>query len=115
MLNVVRIEATVPPQALAGIKDALHGVGFAGLTVSEAASHLAVGGRQNYRGTLTTPLRPMVRLEVVVPRRRMEEALEVISRAAAGEENPEGRVLVTPVVGAVRIRTGETGEDALGR
>lgn len=111
---MVRIEATVPPQALTEITEALKDVGFPGLTVSEVTSDLAIGGRQSYRGTHSIPWRPMVRVEVVVPRRRLEEALGVVTRAAGGVENPEGRVLITPIAGAVRIRTGETGEDALG-
>jgi len=109
---VVKIEATLEPRALQAVLDGLQELGLAGFTVMEAQVASEPRDSRRYRGSLHRPGRACVRIEIVVPGRRLEETLEQIARVAVAEGS-EGRVVVTPVWGAVRIRTGETEEDAL--
>lgn len=111
---MVKIEATLTPQTLQTVVEALQDLGCTGLTVFEARTDSRSGrGSLTYRGSFQLLLSPAMRLEVVLPKRRLEEALEIIARAAREPLAPDGGILVSPVSGAVRIRTGEVGEDAL--
>jgi nitrogen regulatory protein PII len=113
---VVKIEATLPPQALPAVTEALQDLGCAGLTVSEARTDLfQQGPRQHYRGLTVSGLRPALRVEIVVPFRRLEEVLEVLAATARRGPDSGGQLLVIPIRNVTRIRTGESGEDALGR
>ena len=110
-----KIEAIIKPFKLDDVKEALHGVGMQGMTVTEAKGF----GRQRghtelYRGAeFVGDFLPKLKLELVVSDASVESAIEAISKAAQTGKIGDGKIFVSDVVGAVRIRTGETGDGAL--
>ena len=110
-----KIEAIIKPFKLDDVKEALHEVGVSGLTMTEAKGF----GRQKghtelYRGAeYVVDFLPKVKLEVVVGDDLAERAVEAIAAAAQTGRIGDGKIIVTPVETAIRIRTGERGDDAL--
>ncbi len=110
-----KIEAIIKPFKLDEVKEALHEVGVSGITVTEAKGF----GRQKghtelYRGAeYVVDFLPKVRLEVVVDDGQVERVLEAIATAARTGRIGDGKIFVTPVEAAVRIRTGERDLDAI--
>jgi len=110
-----KIEAIIKPFKLDEVKEALHDVGIAGITVLEARGF----GRQKghtelYRGAeYVVDFVPKVKLEIVVDDNKVEEAVEAIQNAAHTGRIGDGKIFVTAVEEAVRIRTGETGAEAV--
>lgn len=110
-----KIEAIVRPAKVNDVKEALVAVGCAGMTLSEVKGF----GRQKghtevYRGAeYVVSFQPKVKIEVVVPDERVEAAVKAICEAAATGRIGDGKIFILPVEEAVRIRTGETGEDTL--
>ena len=110
-----KIEAIIKPFKLEDVKEALHEVGFEGMTVTEAKGF----GRQKghteiYRGSeYTVDFLPKVKIEVVVAAERVEAALSAIVKAAKTGKIGDGKVFVSPVESAVRIRTSEKDEAAI--
>ena len=109
------VTAIVKPFKLDDVKQTLHDMGVAGMTVSEVQGH----GRQKghtevYRGAeYTVDFVPKVRLEVVVDDDVAHSVVEAIVAAARTGQIGDGKVWTTPVEDLVRIRTGERGPDAL--
>ena len=109
------VTAIVKPFKLDDVKQTLHDMGVAGMTVSEVQRH----GRQKghtevYRGAeYTVDFVPKVRLEVVVDDDVAHSVVEAIVAAARTGQIGDGKVWTTPVEDLVRIRTGERGPDAL--
>lgn len=112
---MVKIEAMIRPQRLEEVQDALHDMNLGGLTVTEVRGM----GRQRgithtYRGSqYTLNLVPKLKIELVVPQEVAGEVVAAIVAAAQTGEIGDGKVFVTPVLQAVRIRTGEEGRAAL--
>ena len=110
-----KIEAVIKPFKLDDVKDALHDVGVSGITVTEAKGF----GRQKghtelYRGAeYVVDFLPKVKIEVVLPEERVETAVEAIQKAARTGRIGDGKIFVLDVQEAIRIRTGETGADAI--
>jgi len=113
---VKKVEAIVKPFKLEEVKEALSAVGIQGLTVTEVKGFgRQKGHKELYRGAeYMVEFLPKVKLEVVVQDERLEQVVEAITRAAATGRIGDGKIFVLPVDEAVRIRTGETGEIALG-
>ena len=111
-----KVEAIVKPFKLDEVKEALSAVGIQGLTVTEVKGFgRQKGHKELYRGAeYMVEFLPKVKLEVVVQDERLEQVVEAITRAAATGRIGDGKIFVLPVDEAVRIRTGETGEIALG-
>jgi len=109
------IVAVVKPFKLDEVRDALTRIGVHGMTVSEVKGY----GRQKghteiYRGAeYAVNFLPKVRIEVVVSADQADKAVEAIGAAAKTGQIGDGKIFVTPVEQAVRIRTGETDADAL--
>lgn len=109
------IKAIVKPFKLEEVKEALSGVGVTGLTVSEIKGF----GRQKghteiYRGSeYTVDFLPKMMIETVVSDDAVDGAVQAIVSAAKTGKIGDGKVFVTPVEQVVRIRTEETGDDAL--
>ena len=107
--------AVIKPFKLDEVRDALTAIGIHGMTVSEVKGY----GRQKghteiYRGAeYAVTFLPKVRIEVAVPSDRLDRVVEVIGAAAKTSQIGDGKIFVTPVEQAVRIRTGETDADAL--
>jgi nitrogen regulatory protein P-II 1 len=110
-----KIEAVIKPFKLDEVREALSEVGVSGLTVTEVKGF----GRQKghtelYRGAeYVVDFLPKVKIEIVVPDNSVESAIESIVKAAHTGKIGDGKIFVTNVEQVVRIRTGETGEDAV--
>jgi nitrogen regulatory protein P-II 1 len=110
-----KIEAIIKPFKLEEVKEALAAVGVQGLTVSEVKGF----GRQKghteiYRGSeYTVDFLPKIKIEVVLSDAIEKQAVEAIVRAAKTGKIGDGKVFVSSIESAVRIRTEESGEEAL--
>jgi nitrogen regulatory protein P-II 1 len=110
-----KIEAIIKPFKLDEVKDALHEIGLKGITVVEAKGF----GRQKghtelYRGAeYVVDFLPKVKIEVVIDDALVERAIEAIQKAAHTGRIGDGKIFVTNVEEAIRIRTGERGSDAI--
>jgi len=110
-----KIEAIIKPFKLDDVKEALHEVGLQGITVTEAKGF----GRQKghtelYRGAeYVVDFLPKVKIEVVCPDQMVERAVEAITNAARTGRIGDGKIFVSSIEEAIRIRTGERGEDAV--
>ncbi len=110
-----KIEAIIQPFKLDEVKDALTGMGVDGMTISEVRGH----GRQKghtevYRGAeYTVDLIPKVKFEMVVADVRVDQIMKVLGDAARTGKIGDGKVFVSTVEDAVRIRNGEHGESVL--
>ena len=110
-----KIEAIIKPLKLDDVKEALTGIGIIGMTVSEVRGF----GRQKghtelYRGgEYTVDFLPKIKVEVVVPDHFVEKVTDVMVGAAKTGNIGDGKIFVTPVDVAIRIRTGERDESAL--
>jgi len=112
---VKKIEAIVKPHKLDDVKSALTQVGIQGLTVSEVRGFgRQKGHKEQYRGAeYTVDLVPKVKVEVVVSDNAAAAAVEAIVRAARTGEIGDGKVFVSTLDSALRIRTGEKGDAAI--
>ncbi len=110
-----KIEAIIQPFKLDEVKDALTGAGLAGMTVSEVRGHGRQKGHMEvYRGAeYKMDLVPKIRLELVVPSARLEEVIEILAAAARTGKIGDGKIFVSDIVEAVRIRNSERGESVL--
>jgi nitrogen regulatory protein P-II 1 len=110
-----KIEAVIKPFKLDEVREALAECGVSGLTVTDVKGF----GRQKghtelYRGAeYVVDFLPKVKLEVVVPSRLVDQAIEAIIRAARTGKIGDGKIFVSSVEQVIRIRTGETGEAAV--
>lgn len=110
-----KIEAIIKPFKLDEVKEALHEVGLQGITVTEAKGF----GRQKghtelYRGAeYVVDFLPKVKIEVVIDDDMLERAVEAIQRAAYTGRIGDGKIFISPVEEAIRVRTGERGKDAI--
>jgi nitrogen regulatory protein P-II 1 len=110
-----KIEAIIKPFKLDEVKDALHDIGLQGMTVIEAKGF----GRQKghtelYRGAeYVVDFLPKVKIELVLDDNLVERAIEAIRQAAQTGRIGDGKIFVTPVENAIRIRTGESGPEAI--
>lgn len=110
-----KVEAIIKPFKLDEVKEALQEVGVQGITVTEAKGF----GRQKghtelYRGAeYVVDFLPKVKLEVVLQDDQVERAVEAIQRAARTGRIGDGKIFISSVEEVIRIRTGETGHDAI--
>ncbi len=110
-----KIEAVIRPMKIDEVKDALTEIGIVGMTVADVRGYGRQRGRtEKYRGnTYVVNLLPKVKIEIVVPDDKAEEVVEAVLEAAQTGEIGDGKIFVSEVEAAVRIRTGERGESAL--
>lgn len=110
-----KIEAIIKPFKLEEVKESLASVGIEGMTVSEVKGF----GRQKghteiYRGSeYTVDFLPKIKVEIVLEDSAVEPAVQAILKAAKTGKIGDGKVFVSPIENAVRIRTEETGEHAV--
>ncbi len=110
-----KIEAIIKPFKLEEVKDALSGVGVEGMTVSEVKGF----GRQKghteiYRGSeYTVDFLPKIKIEIVLADSQLDAAVAAIVKAAKTGKIGDGKVFVSKIENAVRIRTEETGDQAV--
>jgi nitrogen regulatory protein P-II 1 len=109
------ITAVIRPFKLEAVREALTEAGVSGLTVTEVKGY----GRQKghtelYRGAeYVVDLLPKIKIETVVSDRQLEAALDAIQQAARTDKVGDGKIFVCDIEQVLRIRTGESGEDAL--
>ena len=110
-----KIEAIIKPFKLDEVKEALHEVGLSGITVIEAKGF----GRQKghtelYRGAeYVVDFLPKVKIEIILADALVEGAVEAIQQAARTGRIGDGKIFISQIEEAIRIRTGETGDDAI--
>ena len=109
------VMAIFKPFKLDEVRDALTGLGIQGLTVSEVKGFGRQKGQTEiYRGAeYAVSFLPKIKIEVVIEDALVERAVETIRKSAGTGKIGDGKIFVTPVEQAVRIRTGESGADAL--
>ena len=112
---MLKIEAVLQPSKLDAVKDALLEAGIEGMTILEARGH----GRQKghtefYRGReYTVDLLPKIKIETVVPDELLEKAVQAIITATRTGKIGDGKIFVSAITEAIRIRNGDRGQAAL--
>jgi len=112
---MTKIEAIIQPFKLDDVKDALTGIGIDGMTISEVRGHgRQKGHKEVYRGQeYNVDLLPKVKVEMVVAADRADEVVQALSGAARTGKIGDGKIFVTEVAEAIRIRNGDRGDAAL--
>jgi nitrogen regulatory protein P-II 1 len=112
---VKRVEAIIRPERLEVVKEALVALGHAGLTVTEVKGHgIQKGVTQQWRGQeYTIDLLPKVSVVAVVNDHEVKDVVESIIAAARSDRIGDGKIFISSIEEVIRIRTGETGTDAL--
>jgi len=112
---MVKVEAIVRPQRVDAIRSALDELGVSGMTLTDAqGTGRQKGYTQHYRGAeYTVNLLQKVKIETVVLDNEAECVVRVIQQVAKTGEIGDGKIFVTPILDAIRIRTEERGEEAL--
>ncbi|MBV8528339.1 MAG: P-II family nitrogen regulator [Candidatus Dormibacteraeota bacterium] len=110
-----KVEAIIRPERLQAVQDALDGLGASGVTVTEVLGcGQQRGYTETYRGArVNISLQRKVKIEVVVPEDHVTSVTDAVTTAARTGEIGDGKIFILPVEDAVRIRTGERGEDTI--
>ncbi|MBI1319123.1 MAG: P-II family nitrogen regulator [Candidatus Hydrogenedens sp.] len=110
-----KVEAIIKPFKLDEVKEALSEVGVQGLTVTEVKGFgRQKGHKELYRGAeYVVEFLPKVKLEIVVTDEKLKEVVEAITKAASTGRIGDGKIFVSPIEEAIRIRTGESGDIVL--
>ncbi|MCK9293659.1 MAG: P-II family nitrogen regulator [Desulfobulbaceae bacterium] len=110
-----KIEAIIKPFKLDDVKDALNQLGVKGMTLTEVKGYgRQKGHKEIYRGAeYVVDFIPKVKLELIVSNDQVREIVEVIRKAALTGKIGDGKIFVLPVEEVIRVRTGETGEEAI--
>lgn len=111
-----KIEAIIRPWALDAVKEAITGQGIHGITITEVKGFgRQKGHKEVYRGAeYNVDFLPKVKLETVVADEKVQSVVEAISEAASSGKIGDGKIFISPIDDAIRIRTGESGESAIG-
>jgi len=112
---MTKIEAIIQTVKLDAVKDALHEIGVEGMTVIEARGHgQQKGHTEFYRGReYTVDLIPKIKIELVIADERVEQVVQCVATAARTGKIGDGKIFVSKIEDAVRIRNDERGESAL--
>lgn len=110
-----KIEAIIKPFKLDDVKEALSEIGIYGMTVTEVNGYgRQKGHKEIYRGAeYVVDFVPKIKLEIVETDDRLDETVETIRSATNSGKIGDGKIFVLPVEGAIRVRTGESGDDAI--
>jgi nitrogen regulatory protein P-II 1 len=110
-----KIEAIIQPFKIDDVKEALMGIGIDGMTISEVRGHGRQKGHSEvYRGQeYKVDLLPKVKVEMVVPSDRSNDVINALSVAARTGKIGDGKIFISDVAEAIRIRNGDRGEAAL--
>jgi nitrogen regulatory protein P-II 1 len=112
---VKKVEAIIKPFKLDDVKERLRAIGVNGMTVSEVKGFGRTGGKTEiYRGSAyVVDFVPKIRVEVICADNMANDVIQAIVAAAKTGKIGDGKIFVTPIDEAIRIRTGERGEDAV--
>ena len=110
-----KIEAIIKPFKLDDVKEALNEIGIQGMTISEAKGYgRQKGHKEIYRGAeYVVDFIPKIKIEIVVESGRVDQVVDTIRTAANTGKIGDGKIFVSSVEQAVRVRTGETGKEAI--
>ncbi|HRW80749.1 MAG TPA: P-II family nitrogen regulator [Desulfomonilia bacterium] len=110
-----RIEAIIKPFKLDEVKNELQAIGISGMTITEVKGHgRQKGHKEIYRGAeYTVDLIPKIKLELVVPVSLVEKVVQAIMKSARTGKIGDGKIFVMPIDDVIRIRTGESGDEAI--
>ena len=110
-----KIEAIIQPHKLDEVKEALHGIGVEGITISDVRGHgRQKGHTETYRGNeYKVDLLPKVKMEMIVADSRARQVAETIIATARSGKIGDGKIFISTVDEAIRIRSGEEGESIL--
>ena len=110
-----KIEAVIQPFKLDEVKEALKAIGIDGMTITDVRGHgRQKGHKEVYRGQeYNVDLLPKVKIEMVVPAVRADEVIGTLTKAARTGKIGDGKVFVTEIAEAIRIRNDDRGESAL--
>lgn len=110
-----KIEAIIKPFKLDEVKEQLHSIGITGMTISEVRGFgRQKGHREIYRGAeYTVDLIPKIKIEVVVASDLVEKVVETIMESAKTGKIGDGKIFILPLEEVIRIRTGESGREAI--
>jgi nitrogen regulatory protein P-II 1 len=113
--HMKKVEAIIKPFKLDEVKDALAEIGVHGMTVTEVKGFGRTGGKKEvYRGSAyVVDFVPKVKLEIIVTDDHVRQVVAAITEAARTGRIGDGKIFVSPVDEVIRIRTGETGDDAI--
>src|ERR1017187_1848194 len=113
--RMTKVEAIIQPSKLDAVKDVLLEIGVEGMTISDVRGHgRQKGHTEHYRGReYTVDLLPKIKLELVLPDERVEEVVNAILRTAATGKIGDGKIFLSKVDEAIRIRNQERGTAAL--
>lgn len=112
-----KIEAIIRPEKLTAVKDALADAGLVGINVTQVTGRgnqrgIEMGGPRGV-GSYVVDMLPKVKLELVVLDQNTQKAIDIIIASARTDNIGDGKIFVSPVTNAIRIRTGEAGDIAL--
>ncbi|HMA86824.1 MAG TPA: P-II family nitrogen regulator [Desulfosalsimonadaceae bacterium] len=110
-----KIEAIIKPFKLDDVREALNELGLQGMTITEVKGYgRQKGHKEIYRGAeYLVDFIPKIKLEMVVGDDRVDEVVDAIRNAANTGKIGDGKIFVLPAEQAIRVRTGETGDDAI--
>ena len=114
-IKMKKIEAIIKPFKLDDVKEALNEIGIQGMTIVEVKGYgRQKGHKEIYRGAeYVVDFIPKIKIEIVVDSKLVEKVTQVIMDAANTGKIGDGKIFVLPVDEAIRVRTGEKGEDAI--
>jgi nitrogen regulatory protein P-II 1 len=110
-----KIEAIIKPFKLEEVKDALNAIGIQGMTITEVKGYgRQKGHKEIYRGAeYMVDFIPKIKMEIIVAQDIVDQAIDVIMKAANTNTIGDGKLFVLPVEQVIRVRTGEKGEEAI--
>ncbi|MFO8083140.1 MAG: P-II family nitrogen regulator [Desulfobacterales bacterium] len=110
-----KIEAIIKPFKLDEVKEALNEIGIKGMTITEVKGYgRQKGHKEIYRGAeYVVDFIPKTKIEIIVSTDQVEQVVETIQKSAKTGKLGDGKIFITPIENAVRVRTGETGKDAI--
>jgi len=114
-MTMKKVEAIIKPFKLDEVKESLSEIGVHGMTVTEVKGFGRTGGKKEvYRGSAyVVDFVPKVKLEIIVPEESVRQVVNAIVEAAKTGRIGDGKIFVSSVDEIIRIRTGESGEDAI--
>lgn len=115
LMIMKKLEAVIQPSKLDAVKEALHEIGIQGMTVSEVRGHGRQKGHSEiYRGhEYTVDLLPKIKVEVVLPDTLGDQAVGAIIKAARSGKIGDGKIFLSEIKEAIRIRDSQRGDEAL--
>ncbi|CAN2041853.1 nitrogen regulatory protein PII-1 [Candidatus Magnetomoraceae bacterium gMMP-15] len=110
-----KVEAIIKPFKLDDVKEALNGIGIQGMTISEVKGYgRQKGHKEIYRGAeYDVDFIPKIKIEIIVDADRVEQIINIIQKSANTGKIGDGKIFIIPIEEAVRVRTGEKGNNAI--